>query len=792
EEGLRIVPGTVHLAPHVRRHLFSLLAAAFAIRAVGFWLDRFKLLTSQGSGERVYGIGYTDLYARIPVYWFLIVVALLCAVVAIVAIRRLSVRAVGMALAALILFAVLGRWAAPAVVQAIVVKPSEIGREREFLAHNIKYTRDAYGLSRVSEEHHDVTPLTAKEIAANPATIDNLRLWDDRPLETAANRMASLRTYYEFADVDIDRYVIDGKLRQVMLSGRQLNVQNLKPEIQTWVNTHMQYTHGYGLALAPVNEIGEGGRPNFIVKDIPPRYPPGPGLEKLAVPPERAGLYYQVAVEREPMVSPPAAAPGESAGEEAPPPDPGTRDRGPGPTRRGPHLVQRVKTTTDFCIVGAVGDEFDYPRAIAAEAPSPDSDLGGNVMTRYLDEGGKGGVPISGFFRRFAFFARFRSWPLLFSSDITNESRILMHRTVYERISAIAPFLALDWDPYLVIAEEKLQWITDAYTVTDRYPYSDRGMIGPQKLNINYMRNSVKVCVDAYDGTVDFYVFDDQDAILQTFRKIFPDVFKDRTEMPGSLLDHIRYPEVLFMIQSQMYQLYHMEDVTDFYQQEDRWDFPDEEFAGRRRTIEAYYVVMTLPEGDEEGDQERDAEFLLMTPFTPYGKSDLNMLAWMCARCDPEHYGELIVYTFPKDRMIQGPMMVEVAIGADGEISEMETLWGGTGGTVIRGNLLVIPIENSILYLEPLYVQAVRSGIPELRIVVVGANEKIAWGATLDEALNKMFGPGAVSSAARTQVAGEGPAPAAAVSPEIAQVARQALDRYRRAVELRNKGDFVG
>ncbi|MGD8238430.1 MAG: UPF0182 family protein, partial [Armatimonadota bacterium] len=337
EEGLRVVPGTVHLAPHVRRHLFSLLAAAFVIRGIGFWLDRFKLLTSQGSGESVYGIGYTDLYARIPVYWFLAVVALVCAVVAIVAIRRLSVRAVGLALGGLIVFALLGRWAAPAVVQAIVVKPSELGRERGFLAYNIAHTRDAYGLSRVTEAHHASAPLTAKEVAANPATINNLRLWDDRPLETAANRMASLRTYYEFADVDIDRYIIDGELRQVMLSGRQLNVQNLKPERQTWVNTHMQYTHGYGLALAPVNEIGEGGRPNFFIKDIPPRYPPPAGLEKLGVPPERAGLYYQVAVEREPTAAPPAAAPGESAGEEPPPPAPGTQAQGPGATRRGPH-----------------------------------------------------------------------------------------------------------------------------------------------------------------------------------------------------------------------------------------------------------------------------------------------------------------------------------------------------------------------------------------------------------------------------------------------------------------------
>ncbi len=781
EESLRIVPGTVHLAPPARLHAFSLLAAAFVCKAAGYWLDRFRLLTTQPGQEKVYGIGYTDFYARVPLYYALIAVALVCAVVTVIAIRRLSVRAVGMAIAGLLIFSGLGKFAAPAAVQAILVRPSELQREERFLRYNIDYTRDAYGLADVRLQPYDVTPLTSAEVAANPATINNLRLWDDRPLETVANQRHQLRTYYEFADVDVDRYTIDGQMRQVMLAARQLNVEDLPSG--TWINRHMQYTHGHGFVLAPVNETTLAGEPNFFVKDIPPPYPPPEGMAAVAVPAARAGLYYQVAVEREAPLGAPVMGAPEGPGEEAAPPPPpaeAPQPTGPRPARRGARPLELVKTTTDFCIVGARDDELDYPLGGA-----------GNAYTRYS---GDGGVAVSSYFRRLAFFARFRAWPILFSSSIVHDtSRIMMHRTVHERIGAIAPFLLLDRDPYLVIADEKLQWITDGYTATSRYPYSEQPMIGGQSLNVNYLRNSVKVCLDAYDGTVTFYVFDEQDPVLQTYRKIFPEVFKGKDEMSESLMAHIRYPEGLFRIQSQMYQLYHMTDVPTFYQQEDRWSFPFEEFAGRQQVMESYYVVMTLPERAKGGGGNPGAEeFLLMTPFTPYGKSDKNMLAWMCARCDPEHYGELIVYLFPKSEVIDGPMLIEADINADPDISKNYTLWNDSGSRVIKGNLLVIPIEDSILYVEPLYVQSEFAPIPQLKMVILGANDNIAWGMTLDEALAKMFGTEAVRAApsARRPV---GVAPAGAEVPSaLMELARQIRARYSRAQGLLRGGDFAG
>ncbi len=796
EEAVRMVANRVQLAPAARRHLFILAAAALIWKGLGYRLSMFETLWAARGA--VYGAGFTEVHVHIPIYWFLMVVTIAAAGVVLYCIRTGNVRLAAFAVIGLFVFSFLGNSVAPRAVQRIVVQPTELEKETPYLRYNIDYTRAAYKIDIAEEkgnfvEYNPANPLTARDIADNQTTLLNLRLWDDRALEVTAEQLQELRPYYDFPDVDIDRYVVDGRYRQVMLSPRQLNPSRIPPpagtQSPTWVNRHLEYTHGYGIVLCPVNELVGTGLPNWFTKDIPPVSSQGAPEVK------RPELYFQAWV-RKHADRPPRAA-------QQPPEQPGgptAPGAGPAPqTPRGPAPPVIARETRPnrlplspphFVIVGGQGiDELDYPS-------DPE-----NVRTRYQ---GRGGIQLGGFFRRLAFFLRFMDWQILFTGYIGSESRILIHTMVTDAAQTAAPFLLFDPDPYVVVTEEgRLKWLLDCYTYSRRFPYSERD----SQLPLNYVRNSVKACVDAYDGTLDLYIADPTDPIVQTYRSIFPDLFTGQNldAIPQDLRSHIRYPRGLFDIQAEKFLLYHLTREQDFYSQEDRWSFPNELYQfpggaaegvgsqgdGNKQRIESYYVVMRLPHADQE-------EFLVMAPFAPHGKEDRNMLAWMCGRCDGEQYGTLRVYRFPKRMTIYGPMQIEARISQDPTISELETLWGRGGSSVIRGNLLVIPVADSLLYMEPLYIQSQARPLPELKRVIIAVGDRITMQPSIQEALDDLFGakpPGPPAPApgepSEIPTVLEGPPPAPATPDEVAQLAKAAKEHFDKAQEAFAKGDYV-
>jgi hypothetical protein len=535
-------------------------------------------------------------------------------------------------------------------------------------------------------------------------TINNIRLWDHRPLKDTYNQIQSIRLYYDFYDVDVDRYIIDDEYRQVMLSVRELSAEKLAEQAQTWVNRRLQFTHGYGIALSPVNEVSAEGLPVLLVKDIPP-------VGDFNI--ERPQIYF---------------------GEK----------------------------TNDYVIVKTKTQEFDYPMGDE------------NVYGHYQ---GKGGVSIGSFIRRLVYAWQFSDFNILISGELTPESKVLYYRNISERVSHLTPFLKLDSDPYPVVMDGRLLWIQDAYTTTDRYPYSE-----PLKSGLNYIRNSVKAVIDAYDGSVTFYVTDPEDALIRTYQAIFPGLFVPAEQMPESLQVHLRYPEGMFNIQASVYQSYHMRDVRVFYNQEDLWAVPREVYAGREQAMEPYYIIMRLP--DEENE-----EFLLMLPFTPVNKN--NTISWLAARCDGENYGKLIAYHFPKERLVYGPSQIENRIQQDTVITEQLALWGRGGSRVIRGNLLLIPLGKSNLYVEPVFLQAEAGGLPELKRVIVAAGDQIAMEPTLKESIAAIFG----AEAPPTEPMVEPPAPTEPEKPVAAEVARlieEAQQHYNKAQQYLKKGDWAG
>jgi uncharacterized membrane protein (UPF0182 family) len=506
-----------------------------------------------------------------------------------------------------------------------------------------------------------------KDIDANPLTVNNIRIWDDRPLLTTYAQIQEIRTYYDFKDVDVDRYMINNELRQVMLSARELNFDNFPAQGRSWVNEHFQYTHGYGLTMSPVNMVTEEGLPELFIQDIPPQ-------SNVDIEITRPEIYYGEKTDR-------------------------------------------------YVIVGGKLQEFDYPEGDA------------NVQTTYS---GKGGVDISSLYKRLLFSSYFRDIEILFTDYIDENSKILFRRTIQERVKKLAPFLLFDQDPYLVIAEEgRLFWVMDAYTGTDSYPYSEPVSIGKTRRSsgyrYNYIRNSVKVVVDAYNGDVSFYVSDTTDPLIQMYQKIFPNTFKASDSMPKSIAAHLRYPVDFFNIQAKMFGLYHMTRPNVFYNKEDVWDLPRELYGsdGGEQRMDSYYLIMKLPGEDKE-------EFVLLLPFVPSQKS--NMIAWLAARSDGEENGNLILYQFPKQKLIYGPRQIEARIDQDPVISQQITLWSQSGSRVVRGNLLVIPIEKSLLYVEPLYLQAQTSQLPELKRVIVSYDNKISMEESLSESLMSVFG----------------------------------------------------
>lgn len=692
----------------VRVHLSVLGGVLLLLRAAGFWLGTYGLLFSPHGA--VFGAGYTDLHARLPVLRALVVLAAASGVLMLASVRMRTLRAALGALGALLVVWVGGLGVYPAFVQQVEVAPNELRREAPYIQSSIAATLHAYNLDRVEEKEFPATTnLTPALVQANRTVLDNVRLWDYRPLLRTYAQLQSLRLYYTFTSVGIDRYRIGGREQQVMLSARELDVDRLPAEAHTWVNEHLVFTHGYGLVMTPVNRISGEGLPEFYIKDIPPQSPIG-----LAV--TRPELYYGMLGAR-------------------------------------------------YIIVDTRTKELDYPQGDR------------NVYTTYQ---GTGGVPLRAPLSRLAFAYRFGAMSLLLSTDVTPRSRVMFHRTVPGRVAHIAPFLTLDHDPYLVLAQGRLYWIVDAYTTSAGYPYS-RPWGG-----LSYIRNSVKVVVDAYNGTTRFYLVDPADPLARTYARIFPGLFRPLAEMPPALVAHLRYPVDLFTTQAQVYATFHMTDPRVFYNREDLWAVPNELFGGAPQPLEPYYVTLRL-------DPAAGEEFTLILPLTPSGKD--NMVAWMAGRSDAPNYGRLLVYRFPKDRTVFGPMQIEARINQDPTISSQLTLWNQRGSQVIRGNLLVVPIADALLYIEPLYLQAEGSALPELKRVIVAYGSRIAMEPTLEAALGRIFGAlpppgGPPASAAPGRAAQPGPLPGPARD-RVAALAAEADAHYARAQAALRAGDFA-
>ena len=684
------------LDERVRRRLLRNLAANaapfFLAWGGGYYLDRFHLLHE--SGGTVFGPGYTDVTVVLPVLAVMAgaSVALVAVILAGAARNRMQWPLLGIGSYALIAAVVL--LALPALFQQFVVKPNELEMEAPYLRHNIAFTRLGFGLERVEERSYPaVTELTYDEALANTDTLDNIRLWDWRPLHQTYRQMQEIRLYYEFYNIDVDRYAIDGRLRQVLLAARELG-DRLPGQSNTWVNRILQYTHGYGLAmsLAAHEDAAGEGLPKLVVKDLPPAASGGLRVD-------RPAIYF-----------------GEAMG--------------------------------GYRVVNTGIEEFDYPRG------------DDNVYARYQ---GTGGVPLSSWWRRLLFAWNRFDVNILISSYVTPESRILLWRRVAERVAKIAPFLALDADPYLVLSDGRLYWIQDAYTVARTFPYSDSRDTG-----VNYIRNSVKVVIDAYEGSVDFYVADEADPVLRAYRAAFPGLFKPLSAITPDLKAHLRYPQDLFSMQVRKYRRYHMQNPQVFYNNEDLWALANEKYGGKLGPMLPYYILMRLP-------GEAQLQFLLMIPLTPYDKD--NMIAWMAARADFPGYGDLVVYKFPKERLIYGPLQIEALIDQDTVIARQRSLWDQRGSRVIRGNIMVIPVNHAVLYVEPVYLIAETSDVPQLKRVIVAYNGRVAMEPSLDEALAAVFGARRSDRAAEAADTGE-PEEMDRASP-----GGDALERAREAVQ---------
>jgi uncharacterized membrane protein (UPF0182 family) len=667
------------------RHLYTLASLFSATTALHYWLHRYQLLyLTNGS---VYGAGYTDITVQLPVDISLTILALTTALFLLWQLVFCS-KKLWLAWRVLPLYLALifiADFVLPTAIQRLVVQPNELARERPYLKRSMAFTRAAFDLNNIEVKTFDPKgKLEQADIQANNLTIRNIRIWDTRPLLETNRQLQQIRLYYKFFGADIDRYIIQTELgkqdQQVIIAARELDYNAVPQEAKTWINKHLVYTHGYGFTLSPVNKVGPGGLPDYFVKDI--------GTSTSAD--DNKAL--QTANENI-RSSIPIGIPRIYYGELA---------------------DNYVMTSTNV-------KEFDYPS--------------GNENAYNIYDG-RGGVAIKSWWQRLVFAQALKDWRMVFTNNFTSNTKLLFRRNINQRIRAIAPFLRYDSDPYLVVAdgresEEKtnqnfLYWMVDAYTTSDRYPYSD-----PGKHQFNYIRNCVKVVIDAYNGDVDFYVADPKDPIIKSWQKIFPGLFKPINAMPEALRKHIRYPEDLFTVQSERLLTYHMTEPQVFYNREDQWQIPNEIYGNKPQPVEPYYLIMKLP-------TEKAEEFILLHPYTPTRRN--NLVAWLAARSDSENYGKLLLYRFPKQELVYGTEQIEARINQDPVISQQISLWNREGSRAIQGNLLVIPIERSLLYVEPLYLEAERNSLPTLVRVIVAYENKIVMAETLEEALQTIFG----------------------------------------------------
>lgn len=705
--------GKIRARPKVLRHLGVNLAFLLLAWGWGFYLNRFALMTTPGGV--VFGASYTDVHFVLPALWVLVVLSV---VVAVVLVTPIITRRPGVLLGAAGFYLVIafgGLVLVPGIVQQLKVEPNELALEEPYLQNNIDMTRAAYGLDEVETRSYDATTsLTQEQVVENESTLRNIRLWDPRLIASTYRQLQEIRSYYQFYQVDVDRYEIDGEYQQVLLSGRELT-QRLPRQSDTWFNRHLQYTHGFGLTMSPVAYRGEEGLPRLLIKDIPPQTE-SPDLQV-----DQAAIYY-----------------GEA--------------------------------TPTYRVVDSEADELHYPKG------------DDNV---YINYDGRGGVNIGGFWRQLLFSWRFSDYNLLLSDYLNDGTRIQFWNRVQDRVRKIAPFLQLDADPYLVLSEGRLVWIQDAYTTARRFPYAE-----PHNGRLSYIRNSVKIVVDAYHGDVQFYVIDEDDPVLRSYRSMFPELFQPISAMSEDLQAHLRYPEDLFDIQLDKYSRYHMTLPQVFYNNEDVWTRPVEQYDDRQIQMKPYYILSKLP------DEER-LQFMLMSPLTPANRD--NMISWVAAKSDPGEYGELIVYELPKEKLIYGPAQVEARIDQNTTISQQLSLWDQRGSRVIRGNLIVVPIEESFLYVEPVYLIAQGTELPQLRRVIASYGERVTMEPSLEGALNALFGTSFTEPTEDLPVvagAEEGAQPPVSpqqrsqplVDPSQIEEARQSIEE---AEEALRRGDFA-
>ena len=705
----------------LRRTIAILGALFFAMWAVGYQLDTYELLFSPRGV--VFGASYTDLNASLYALYIQLAAAAVLTLTFAYNYFRLELRPIAAAGILWLGATIIVGGIYPAILQRFVVIPNEPEVERPYIRYNIDSTRRAFGLDRIDVRLFGrVDVLSEQDLTDNEAALKNVRLWDYRPLQQTYAQLQELRPYYQFSSIDIDRYDIDGEERQVMLAARELDKAALPSS--TWVNQKLIFTHGYGVAMNPVDRFTRQGRPEFFISDLPP-------TSTVGIEVNRPEVYFG-------------------------------------------------ETTRDIVFAGSDQEEFSY------------ADESGDVYSSYE---GTGGVPIGGFLNRLLFAYHFGESNLLFSDAVTPQTRAMFYRQIQERINKIVPFLLLDNDPYLTIVDGRLFWIQDAYTVSDNYPYSQPVRLA-NGLSLNYIRNSVKITLDAYNGEMRFYTIQaDRDPLIQVYQRIFPDLFRSIDQMPASIKKHIRYPVDLFRIQTNQYLTYHMTEDQVFYNKEDLWSIPQEIFDGDPQLLEPYYVTFRLP-------GEAETEFLLIQPYTPAG-GKRNMIAWIAARNDPEHYGELVGYEFPRQSLVVGPMQIEGFIDQEPDISQQFTLWDQAGSRIIRGNLIVIPLNDSFLYVEPIYLESSTSALPELKRVIVASGERIVMRTTLDEALSALLqGEGALieveipeepglSDAAVAPETSETTPSVAAPDGSIEELIQLANQQFEAAEQAQRNGDWT-
>ncbi len=679
-----------------------LVAASFffVILAIGKLLSRYRLLLDPG-GITV-GPGWTDANIKMPMYLIAALIAIAGAVLLWIpgARRKIAkpfsklfsdmlhpqVAGAGSTLIGMLVLWFLILNVVPGLFQSLKVSPNEITMERQYIHNNIELTRHGFNLQKISEKEFPVgQEFDQQMVQGNQGTISNIRLWDWRALDSVYKQFQEIRLYYEFSDIDIDRYMIDGEYRSVMISAREMETDNLPIKSQTFVNERFKYTHGYGITMNTVNEFTDSGLPRLLIKDIPPKSE----YDSLEV--TRPEIYYG-------------------------------------------------ELTDEYVVANSKEKEFDYPSGDA---------------NQYVDYAGTGGVEVSNFFRKLIFGYKFDGTKFLFSGYQDEDSRVMFNRDILERVNRVAPFLTFDRDPYIVLIDGELRWIVDGYSTSTKFPYSEyysAGAVGASRISerrrgaeqqltgqINYIRNSVKAIVNPYNGDIDMYVYDESDAIIQVWNRIFPELFNDKSEMPNELKKHVRYPANYLMVQGEVYAKYHMTDPAVFYNQEDLWVRATEKYYNDVQEVKPYYVMWERPGSNEP-------EFVVMMPFTPKNRQVL--IGWIAGASDPEHYGEFIAYKFPKDKRVLGTQQVETKIDQNSYLSSQLTLWNQRGSNVIRGNVIAIPIDNTMLYVEPIYLQSETAAYPELRLVAVMHNDNLSYAESFEEALRGLYEPEAVEKPA--------------------------------------------